>query len=135
MLDGQGSQRLILGADTVCVHEGKVLGQPRNAELARQMLRGMRHTRHVTMTGVCLLRDAERLLLFDSSEVHIGDLSDAEIDAYIASGQWRGKAGGYNLSERIAAGWPIRCIGDPATVMGLPMRKLGPLLAGVAAVD
>ena len=38
--------------------------------------------------------------------------------------QWRGKAGAYNLADRVADGWPIECEGDPTTVMGLPMRRL-----------
>ena len=50
------------------------------------------------------------------------------IYSYVAGGEWRGKAGAYNLSERIQAGWPIECKGDPTTVMGLPMRKLSRLL-------
>jgi septum formation protein len=53
-----------------------------------------------------------------------GDVDDDAIDEYVASGQWRGKAGGYNLEERLEAGWPIECEGDPTTVMGLPMRRL-----------
>ena len=52
------------------------------------------------------------------------DLDDAAMQHYLDEGAWRGKAGAYNLQERIDAGWPIRCEGDPSTVMGLPMRRL-----------
>jgi septum formation protein len=119
---------IVLAADTVCAVGRRILGQPRDAEDARRML-GLLHDReHRTLTGVCLLPLAEaarpRQILFDAARVCIGPLRDTQIGEYVASGEWQGKAGAYNLSERIAAGWPITCEGDPATVMGLPMQKL-----------
>lgn len=118
--------RVILGADTVCVCEGEIFGQPRDANEAMLMIRRMCNRVHRTMTGVCLLAfpTGRRFLTVDQARITVGDVSERRIEAYINSGQWRGKAGGYNLSERIEAGWPISCEGDPATVMGLPMRKL-----------
>ena len=120
----------VLGGDTVCVVGTQVLGQPRDADDARRMLRLLRNARHGTITGVCLidLAGGSRSFLFDRAIVRVGTVSDGQIDQYIASGDWRGKAGAYNLSERIEAGWPIECVGDPATVMGLPMRKLETIL-------
>jgi septum formation protein len=118
---------LVLGADTVCAVGRSVLGQPRDAADARRMLRLMREREHRTLTGVCLLplnRSDWRLIVFDAAIVRLGELSDHQIETYLASEEWRGKAGAYNLSERIAAGWPISCIGDPTTVMGLPMQRL-----------
>ena len=66
----------------------------------------------------------------DQATVTWGDIDMSEVDQYIDSEQWRGKAGGYNLQDRIDAGWPITCAGDPATVMGLPMRRLHELFDG-----
>ncbi len=122
----------VLAADTVCVHQGEILGQPADAAHAEAMLSALRDSAHRTISGVCLVRlaDGERMLFVDEAEVYIGKLSDAEIREYVESGQWQGKAGGYNLTERIDAGWPIRCEGDPATVMGLPMQRLRSLLNG-----
>jgi septum formation protein len=123
---------VILGADTVCVTDGEILGQPRDIDHARQMLHALRCREHQTITGVCLIhREDNRWRhrhFVDSTTVRIGDISDAMIDQYVQSGDWRGKAGAYNLSERINAGWPIEWVGDPATVMGLPMRRLAPML-------
>jgi septum formation protein len=144
-----GDGAIVLGADTVCVHRGRILGQPRDAEDARRMLRAMRGDEHCTMTGVCLLirdehgRDSclagsnsrRREMFVDGARVRIGPVTDREIDAYIATGDWRGKAGAYNLSERQAAGWPIECEGDPATVMGLPMKRLRARLARCGALQ
>lgn len=125
----------VLGADTVCVHEGVILGQPTSAEAAGAMLRRLRAATHWTITGVCLLELAEgrRHLLVDRACVRWGAVTDEAIDAYVRDGAWRGKAGGYNLAERLDAGWSITCEGDPATVMGLPVRRLAPWLGSFRA--
>lgn len=125
-----GGSGTVLGADTVCVAGAMLLGQPRDEDDARRMLKMLANAEHRTITGVCLmaLATGRRCLFCDSTVVRIGALSEAQIEQYIASGDWRGKAGAYNLSERIAAGWPIEYIGDPATVMGLPMKRLERML-------
>lgn len=126
----RAAQGTVLGADTVCVAGNELLGQPRDAADARRMLQRLRNAEHQTITGVCLLSldSMARFFLFDRATVRIGALSDRQIQEYIANGGWRGKAGAYNLSERINAGWPIECAGDPATVMGLPMQRLKAIL-------
>jgi septum formation protein len=123
----------VLGADTVCVHAGRILGQPVHAEDARGMLCSMREAAHDVVTGVCLIvrQRRERIMFADRATVRWRHVGDDAIEQYIASDAWRGKAGGYNLEDRIAAGWPIECVGDPTTVMGLPMRRLEPWLAGL----
>ena len=118
---------LVLGADTVCVKDGRVLGQPRDAADAAQMLRLLQDGWHEVVTGVALLRTddlAWRSLLVDRATVRVGHLGEERIAQYVASGQWMGKAGGYNLGERLEAGWPIEYDGDPTTIVGLPMRAL-----------
>jgi septum formation protein len=119
----------VLGADTMCVKDGATLGQPRDAADARRMLHALRNAEHETITGVCLisLANGRRFAFCDRATVRVGALTDSQIEDYIASEGWRGKAGAYNLSERIDAGWPIECVGDPATVMGLPMKAISDL--------
>jgi septum formation protein len=51
-----------------------------------------------------------------------------EVSAYIASGEWRGKAGGYNFTQRVEAGWPLDVRGDTDTVVGLPIRLVRSML-------
>lgn len=139
--EGLVGETVVLGADTVCAHEGRVMGQPRDGAEARAMLRSFVGRAHGVLTGVAIVSPGggERELFFDSAVVTWGDVGEAEIETYLDSGAWRGKAGGYNLRERLEAGWPIACAGDPATVMGLPMRMLWERLAtwgvkpGVAA--
>lgn len=123
---------LVLGADTVCVGaDGAILGQPASADEAGAMLRSFRNVAHRVISGAALVRprDRARRLLVDVAVVRWGDVPDRAIDDYVASEDWQGKAGGYNLAERVAAGWPIACAGDPDTVMGLPMRRLPAWLA------
>jgi len=50
-------------------------------------------------------------------------IDDDEIEAYLESEMWRGKAGAYNITERLAAGWPITFTGDETSIVGLPMTR------------
>lgn len=117
---------VVLGADTIVLKNEEILGQPGTEPHAAAMIRSLRGGTHRVLTGVCLIDVASgrRDLFVDRATVHVGEIPDAEVDGYVASGQWRGKAGGYNLAERLADGWPIEFEGDPSTVMGLPMRML-----------
>ena len=118
-----------IAADTVCVVGDAIVGKPGDRTEAEGMITRMLGRRHRTITGVCIRNRAGRRLLFsDAAEVSMGDLAPERIEAYLDSGEWVGKAGGYNLEDRIADGWPIECEGDPSTVMGLPIRRLIPLL-------
>lgn len=129
-----GRMCAVIAADTVCAVEGRILGKPPDRDAAAAMLRLLAGGAHRTLTGVCLLdRSGGRRLLVDAATVVVGELDPGEIEGYLDTGAWSDKAGGYNLADRIAAGWPIRCEGDPATVMGLPMRRLVPILEAMDA--
>lgn len=118
-----------IAADTVCVVGDAIVGKPRDRAEAEEMINRMIGRRHRTITGVCIRNRAGRRLLFsDVAEVSMGDLARDRVETYLDSGEWAGKAGGYNLEDRVADGWPIACEGDPSTVMGLPIRRLIPLL-------
>ena len=120
---------LILGADTVVVKDGDIIGQPQNSRDARDAITRLRSGSHLVITGVALLsHHAPRLAMTDTARVEVGPISDRQIDLYLESEEWRGKAGAYNLADRQQAGWPLVCHGDPATVMGLPLRRLAPIL-------
>lgn len=119
----------VLGADTVCALDGAVLGQPRDGEDAAAMIRSFEDREHEVLTGVAIVSPDNRTLMTDVAVVRVGRIGPGAIGEYVSTGGWRGKAGGYNLSERLEAGWPIEVSGDPGTVMGLPVVRLGPLLA------
>lgn len=123
---------LVLGSDTACVHDGRLVGTPRDAEEARGMMESFRNGAHEVLTGVALIAlapereplPAHRSLFVSRAFVTWGNVTNEGIESYIESGQWQGKAGGYNLRERTEAGWPIACEGDPTGVMGLPIDAL-----------
>jgi len=123
---------LVIGADTVCLKDGELIGQPRDAADAERIIRTLESGSHEVLTGVALLlvgphtgsSGRVRDLFVDRATVRVGTIGDGAIRDYIAGGQWSGKAGAYNLIERQEAGWPIEYQGDPTTVMGLPMRAL-----------
>ncbi|HMN94918.1 MAG TPA: Maf family protein [Phycisphaerales bacterium] len=124
----------IIAADTLCDLDGGIIGKPADEEACRATLRAFRSRAHRVHTGVALFepKRSRRHVIVDSSTVLLGDLDDRAIEEYVAEGAWRGKAGGYNFDERVAAGWPLRCLGDPTTVTGLPMRLLARTLAADA---
>lgn len=125
------AEALVIGGDTVCEHDGVIMGQPSSASHARQMLLTMRTTQHRVWSGLCLLWSGGRRLVVEHADVHLGSLSDKAIEAYVQTGAWRGKAGGYNLSDRLEDGWPIQIHGAASTIMGLPMLQLGRLIKEV----
>jgi septum formation protein len=130
----------VMGADTVCVVDGQILGQPRDRADAERMLRLFENRPHEVLTGVATLsREIDgavgRRILVDGAVVHVGDLGAARISEYLDTGLWRGKAGAYNLEERVAAGWPIVCVGDPTTVVGLPMGRLIPIFGRLGLLE
>ena len=128
--EAPAARGLILAADTVCVLQGRITGQPADAAAATATIRLVAGCEHEVLTGVALLDvpSGRRRLLVDTARVRCGPLRDEDIRRYVATEAWRGKAGGYNLEERLAAGWPLACVGDPATVVGLPMRRLETIL-------
>lgn len=123
-------QGVLIAADTLCDLDGTPLGKPSTPVVAEIMIRSMIGRSHRTVTGVAILDRAsmERSIWCDVAEVALGDLSEDSLASYLKSGEWAGKSGGYNLADRIKQGWPVTCHGDPATVMGLPIKRLVPEL-------
>jgi septum formation protein len=117
---------IVLGADTVVRKGDQIIGQPRDAADAERIVRILQNGEHDVLTGVAFIDAAtgKRDMWVDRSRVRVGDIGDSRISSYVAGTDWRGKAGAYNLSERLADGWPIEFEGDPGTIMGLPMEKL-----------
>lgn len=121
----------VLGADTVCVVDDIVLGQPADAKEARNMLSSMVDRSHSVFTGWYLVAANDEQACFGCEVVTVtlGYIDGNEIDRYLSTELWKGKAGAYNLAERVDAGWSITCDGDPTSVMGLPIGRLKQELA------
>ena len=123
---GKRESGLVLAADTVVVIGSEILGQPRDAEDARRMLRLLSGEWHDVLTGVALLRAGKEgrcLVAHESTRVQFSRMSNAEIDWYVRSGEPMGKAGAYAVQGR-AALFIEGIQGDYFNVVGLPVRLL-----------
>jgi MAF protein len=127
---------LVLAADTDVVLDGKILGKPGDAAAAVEMLRRLRGREHEVLTAVVLIDalTAECWELVVSSRVQIRELSDGEIESYVATGEPLDKAGGYAIQGE-AASMVERVDGCYTNVVGLPICATRELLmlAGAAA--
>lgn len=124
----------VLAADTVIERDGALLGKPADADDARAMLRSLSGRSHLVHTGVAVLR-AERGLARDgaaTTTVAFRPIAEAELEAYVRSGEPFGKAGAYAIqggAERFVE----RVDGDLDNVVGLPMRLVARLFQELAA--
>lgn len=130
LLDGVPA--LIIGADTIVIdHENQLLGKPADARDACRMLRHLRGRAHQVVTAVTLELNGERgraLTRHARTTVFMRDYSDAEIDAYIASGDAFDKAGAYAIQNEVFR--PVaRIEGSYSNVVGLPLPLIKSLLA------
>ena len=122
----QDTPVVIIGADTVCVQDGQIIGQPDDRDHAKAIINRMSGSTHEVLTGVAILEPngTRRDLFVDRSVVSVGIIPDDEIEAYLDSQLWKGKAGAYNITERLAAGWPIEFSGDESSIVGLPLARV-----------
>jgi septum formation protein len=114
---------VVLGADTEVVLDGRVLGQPADEDGARASLDALSGRTHDVLTGVVLAsRDTERSGVA-RSQVTFRELDDATLDLYLASGEWRGRAGAYAI-QGLGSILIERLEGDFSNVVGLPVPLL-----------
>ena len=111
---------VVLGADTTVVAAGEVLEKPADAADARRMLALLSGRAHHVITGICLRRGASYLVDAQSTEVCFADLTQDDIDAYVASGEPFDKAGAYAI-QGLASRFVERIDGCYFNVVGLPV--------------
>ncbi len=123
---------IILGADTVVEVGGKILGKPRDAAEAREMLSFLSGRTHRVLTGLCVLRVPEGGVrsAVENTRVTFAPLTQEEIADYVASGEPFDKAGGYAIQGR-AGRYVTRIEGCYFNVVGLPLARLYALLKGL----
>ena len=119
-LDAPGA--LVLAADTVVALDGDVLGKPPTPEAARRTLRRLSGRTHRVATGLALRHGGREATAHAVTAVTFGDLSDAEIAAYVATGSPLDKAGAYGIQDDVGALLVERIDGDYTNVVGLPLR-------------
>ena len=122
-------QRLsqIIAADTTVVLDGQVLGKPEDDNDARQILTRLSGRVHQVHTAVALAFNNQIEVVLSTTVVEMMDLSVAQIEAYIASGDHRDKAGSYGI-QGAAGAWIKRIEGSYTGVMGLPLYETAALL-------
>ena len=116
---------VVLGADTIVTCDGHLLGKPADCHDARRMLELQAGRDTHVITGVCLLRlgcQPVRLIQHDATIVRMRD-DDAEREAYLATGDWSGKAGAYGI-QTVGDRLIERCEGSFSNVVGLPLELL-----------
>lgn len=124
-----GDDALILAADTVVAVGRRILDKPADEAEARKHLTLLSGRRHRVTTGLALIRmsDARQWTRLVETQVKVKRLSHPEIDAYIASGEWRGKAGGYAI-QGLAARFVPWIGGSYSNVVGLPLTETAGML-------
>jgi septum formation protein len=118
---------LVLAADTVVSVGRRILPKTESADEARQCLQLMSGRAHRVHSGVCLRAGERQWLRCVSSRVKMKSLSAEEIERYLASGEWQGKAGGYAIQGR-AAGFIASIVGSYSNIVGLPLFETANLL-------
>jgi septum formation protein len=119
--------RPVLAADTVVVVDDRLLGKPRDADEARQMLRALSARTHEVLTGVCLLvgtaEGPRQWTHVERTFVEFAPLSSADVDWYVASGEPFDKAGAYAI-QGLASRFVTRIDGSYSNVVGLPVAAV-----------
>ena len=120
---------LVLTADTTVSVGRRILGKPETEAQAVQFLLLLTGRRHRVTTTVCLALDGRIWTRTVETRVKVKRLSDAEVSAYIRSGEWRGKAGGYAI-QGLAGAFIPEIHGSYTNVVGLPLTETAGLLLG-----
>jgi septum formation protein len=122
-----GDDDIVLAADTTVAMGRRILGKPADAGEAAQFLHALSGRRHRVITAVAVRRGAQLWQRDVVNAVKIKRLSDEEINAYLASGEWQGKAGGYGIQGLAGALVPW-ISGSFTGIVGLPLTETAGLL-------
>ena len=129
-IDEELKGAFILAADTVVAVGRRILPKAELLDEASQCLRLLSGRNHRVYTGICLVTPKEsfRQRLVET-RVRFKRLSEQDIEAYLASGEWRGKAGGYAV-QGLAGSFVVKIVGSYTNVVGLPLYEAVTLLEG-----
>jgi septum formation protein len=124
-LSASAEDLIVVGADTVVVNRGEILLKPDSPEDAHRMLRQLSAGVHEVHTGLAVIRMPQKIerVIEEVTSVHFANLSDAEIDAYTATGEPFDKAGAYGI-QSLGGRYVTRVEGCYFNVMGMPLGRL-----------
>ncbi len=120
---------IIIGADTIVLLEGEIIGKAYNEDQAFKILKKLVGKSHKLITGIAITEVQNSKIIVDSDTtiVEFLELSDEEIWQYIKSNEWKGRAGAYSIRDK-ASLFISKIIGSSSNVIGLPMHRLYEIL-------
>ena len=123
---------VVIGADTVAECDGQIIGKPVDREHAQQILTRLQGTEHFVHTGVCVwLRPSDRRESFvETTRLRMTEMSVQQLQDYLDSNQWVGKAGAFGYQDGID--WVRIISGSESNVVGLPMERLERVLKEIS---
>ena len=129
-------ESLTIGCDTDVVVEGRLIGKPEDALRAHEYLGQLSGRTHEVVSGLAVIGPADDDVRTGTVSTMVGfrNLEVAEIDSYVATGEWRGRAGGYAI-QGVGASLIERVEGDVANVIGLPVGLLLSLAPELVPID
>ena len=119
----QNQNCLVIGADTIVVHDDKILGKPKDREDAYNMLKALSGRVHSVFTGVCIIENGKSMTFAEETQVEFLPLSDEDIYKYIDTNDCYDKAGAYGI-QGYASKFIRRISGDYFNVVGLPISAI-----------
>jgi len=118
------TQEPILAADTIVWANNQIIGKPADRQDAKRIISILTGTTHEVWTGVCLQQNRQNLHLYaEKTEVTFRQLTDQDIEAYLNTNDWVGKAGAYQLQRNIGK-YVTSIKGDPNNIIGLPTSAI-----------
>ncbi len=128
--DPDFAEAYVLAADTVVTHGRSIFGKPKNVDEAMAMLLRLSGRSHRVLTGLCLITPDDRVRLkVVETRVRFKRLSKEDMESYLASREWRGKAGGYAI-QGLAGCFVQKLSGSYTNVVGLPLTEVVAMLLG-----
>lgn len=121
--DGEYRNAVVIGADTIVYHDGRVLGKPKTREEAKKMIYSLSGKEHCVYTGVTILGCGQPVSFAEKTVVFVHDMSEEEIETYVSTGEPMDKAGAYGIQGRFAA-YVSSINGDYNNVVGLPVSRV-----------
>ncbi len=118
---------VVIGADTIVAYGNEIMGKPKSEEMAKEMLQKLQNGTHQVYTGVTLIimtaAGRQVVTFHEKTDVEMYPMNEAQIEAYVATGEPMDKAGGYAIQGKCAAYVKGIC-GDYNNVVGLPVARL-----------
>lgn len=125
----EGKNYIVIGVDTVGVIKNEILGKAKNRSSAKKMLLKLSGKAHKVLSGLCVINalNGKRIKTVVTTKVIFRRIGEAELEKYLNSGQWKGKAGSYAVQGR-AKGFVEKIVGDITNVVGIPIETLKTML-------